>query len=79
MKAFSNKAEKVKVAFICDLCGVETTLNVEIKPTGETTAMAHCPVCYKEFEITINRGQGDNDSGVKVVDIADDDITITII
>ena len=72
MKLIPTDAKKIKVIFVCDLCGVDITSEIDV-PTEEISIEASCFVCYKNFTIKVTP------TGVEVSDIVDDDITIEII
>ena len=69
MKSIPTDAKRIKITFICDLCGVEVEYETDI-PATEITAEAVCNICYKRFPFKITP------TGVEITDIADDDITI---
>lgn len=71
MKTFSPTAKKIKVVFVCDLCGVDVTVDsVDVPQEGSTTIEVVCPVCSKEFSVVISNGS------IEIDDIAPEDITI---
>ena len=72
MKSIPTDAKKIRITFVCDLCGVDTSCETDV-PTNEISIEAECPVCYKVFSVKITP------IGVEVEDIEDDDITIEVI
>jgi len=76
MKCFSNKFERIKISFDCDLCGVLVELTVSMPQSGEITKTAVCQICFKEFEIIIQKGEGNSDSSITVSDTEDEDVLV---
>jgi len=72
MKSIPENAKKIKITFVCDVCGVDTTCETEVLTT-DILVNATCPVCYKVFPVKVTP------KAVEVPDVDDGDITIEII
>ena len=74
-KTFPNSTKKIKITFICDACGEDTSMDaIEIPETCDISITAICPVCFKEFEVKIKRTS--DKSWIEIEDIAENDITV---
>jgi len=72
MKLIPKDAKRIKITFVCDLCGVDTICEADV-PTEEVFIEAVCPVCYKEFSVKITP------EGIEVPDVSDEDVSIEVI
>ena len=72
MKSFPTDAKKIKITFVCDLCGVDVEYETEV-PTEQVTVGAVCSICHKGFPVKITS------TGIEVSDIADDDVAIEVV
>ena len=75
MKTFSNSTKKIKITFICDACSEDVPMEeMEIPETCDINITTTCPVCFKNFEVKVQRTA--EKSWVEIEDTTEKDITI---
>jgi transcription elongation factor Elf1 len=72
MQSIPTNAKKIKITFVCDVCGVDTICETNV-PSNDIFVNVLCPVCYKEFTIKVTP------TGIEIPDIEDSNITIDVI
>jgi transcription elongation factor Elf1 len=77
MKTFPNDAKKIKITFVCDVCGVDTVAEATLSATCELVVNSICETCSKEFAVKIFRNN--EKSWVEIEDVSDSDIKIEVL